>query len=329
MDQIRTQRPFIMTIPSPNGAAAATIAVDTRFDSAPAAIVEASRTSALLRLNPHPCALCMIAFLLLLAGRGWKTRDGTIEYEYIAGGIPPTREDLAARAGGRRDFNFPTCLRVASRQGDYRHLLSKHPLCLRPGSGGDNGGGPPVWSHEGVVANHQDSVEYTQHSPPNTRTPHFRNVGVKSDTLYLLWSSDESEWRMWFWNLDESYAWYYKKPVRRVPTESSVPSGDGWLSSYETGRRYMNGVNEVKFKEDWTFSIEPCRAAKGETAGSPRHDVPKECYDYVVTSYPVYFTYWPGLIFLVLGVCVSCLSFCMRVRDDRIDETSLQKHTNM
>jgi hypothetical protein len=222
-----------------------------------------------------PCICFAGLFLLILVGQGWKKSDGSIEYGYIAG-AEPTAEDLASR-------NVPICLKLASNQGEFRSTLSKYPLCLWPGAEG-----PPIWSYA------NDAAEYDENST---------SLNFDSDSLYLWWSSGDSEWRVWGMAMDGSYAWY-KQPSSQKPDESSVPTSSGWKSGYTAAKTNpVSGQTYWDYENDPSFSIELCDYDAATTVNG----VPRECYGYIVTSYPVDFTYWPGLILIVLGVCFWCL----------------------
>lgn len=77
-------------------------------------------------------------FWILLVWQGWKRSDeGIIDYQYVAGGFPSAKQDVASRS-----VDLPVYARINSR------ALATIPMCLSPASSSDS---PPQWYMNRIV----------------------------------------------------------------------------------------------------------------------------------------------------------------------------------
>jgi len=149
-------------------------------------------------------------FWILLVGQGWKRSDeGIIDYQYVAGGFPSAKQDVASRS-----VDLPVYARINSR------ALATIPMCLSPASSSDS---PPQWYMNRIVRNapvlanqiHNDAI-------------HSQIAWTYSDSLdlslFLYWKSAES-----VWVVSDGSRVRFKLPTVRRPNASSVPSNSGWL----------------------------------------------------------------------------------------------------
>jgi hypothetical protein len=239
-------------------------------------------------------------FWFVLIGEGWKKSEGSINYQYIAGGVPPTKQDVASRSVG-----FPVCIRLTSTLScdslfSNDRNISMYPLCLSPRGEDDSSDTPPVWYYQNTVRN----------PPMGNRT--FNHDQFRSSSLYLQWDSSTSAWL-----LAENFYPLFKQPTEYLPNASSVPSGSGWLRAHthQTSGSSIANSYETKFESDTHFSIQPC-AFNSSVVEYTSEEIP-ECYNYVVTQYPIDITNWPGLFLLLMGIYMLCFLIC---HDTELDE---------